>query len=482
MRRFPSLLLAGLFGTAGYAQYWKNVGLGPTGIGPPQVTTLFADTVTDQLLAGGPFFFMANEEDTVLGVGQAAWNGFRWDSLATRITPDNSLEVAPDTYWFLRYQGRLYACGNFYFPTPDGYNKNFARLNEQTTEWEALECINTGFSGLTSLVPKEPQDILYATGPQGDLCQMFPPTCVYTYDGAVFARWEPFDLIAEVNNRRVTYIFEYKDKTYMVGLFPDPTGPGTASFLRYNGIGWEHVPGWGNLIASIWDYSVRNDTLYVAGDFQSTTGGPGNLVASFDGEQWSNMGGGMSAEETVYQGTMKALQWFHGELWACGLFDHAGGVSASGIAKWDGHQWCVPPGAFFNYPDWPPTLNDMAVWRDSLYVCGIFTVVGGVPINKVAQWAGGDEVENCGVVGISEKPIPLRLRITSTGAGQWNVHFPFNGNWTLTAYDATGRQVGTWSTTRSGQPINLARQASGIYLLRATEAGGTVLSGKVYRP
>lgn len=86
-------------------------------------------------------------------------------------------------------------------------------------------------------------------------------------------------------------------------------------------------------------------------------------------------------------------------------------------------------------------------------------------------------------VGITEpesKPgfgiIPLQ------GTAQWGIQYPFAGNWTLTAYDATGRQVGAWSTTRSGQPINLARQASGIYLLRATEAGGTVLSGKVYRP
>ena len=68
------------------------------------------------------------------------------------------------------------------------------------------------------------------------------------------------------------------------------------------------------------------------------------------------------------------------------------------------------------------------------------------------------------------------------GAEQWGVRYPFPGNWTLTAYDATGRQISTWTTKSGGQAIDLSAQATGIYLLRATEFGGTYLTGKVLRP
>jgi hypothetical protein len=317
--------------------------------------------------------WIKNDTDTVLGMGQAAWNGTRWDSLATRIQPISGNNSTAPTHWFLRFGGRLYACGFFGFQVPDGtWNNNLARLDETNQRWENLGCNIPFLTGITTLVPKEPDTTLYATGYLGYASEFcgYPPSCVFRYDGSAFHIWEPFNQIPDDEDNYVGTVFDFHGKTYMSCSLPDPTGPGFVSFIRWNGSSWEHVPGW-NTLSPIKEILIHDDTLYVAGTFSLADGGPGNLVAAFDGENWSDMGGGLSYTWAPMSGAALDLEWWHGELWTCGLFNLAGGIPANSIAHWDGHRWCVPPGVFrqsnYNYLS---TLEDMAVWRDSLYVCG----------------------------------------------------------------------------------------------------------------
>jgi len=154
-----------LWGTAALPQppYWRAMGRGT--VGPTEIQTLYGDSVSGRLLAGGTFLRIMNDQDTVLAYGQAAWNGLRWDSLAHRIQLSGSGNMTQQTFWFLRFQGRLYACGGFSFLAEDSiWNNALARLNEQTHHWEALECINPNQSNLLTLVPKAPDSTLYATG------------------------------------------------------------------------------------------------------------------------------------------------------------------------------------------------------------------------------------------------------------------------------------------------------------------------------
>lgn len=467
------------------AQNWTSVGLGPTGNGWNLVSCLYGDTATDRLLAGGTFFKYANANDTVWALSKAQWNGARWDSLGTRVHPTGGGgEFAGEVYWFLRYQGGLYACGDFGFTSSLGYTMNFGRLNDLTGQWEDLGCTNAGFSGLQTVVPKEPQNTLYITGSDGVLCDQFPPTCVYSFDGSAFQRWTPFDQIPDNPLRHVSYIFDFLGETYMVGVFNDPLGQGVpASFLRYNGSSWEHVPGWGNLMASIWDYSIRNDTLYIGGDFLEANGGPGNLVASFDGVNWNNLGGGLSCVNCWSANSVNALQWFHGELWACGMFDQASDVAAHGIAKWDGQKWCVPPGNFLQVLGEMAPLYDMAVWRDSLYVCGLIGSVDGEPVHQVAKWAGGNTMEVCSTVGVVEpftQAFHLEV-VPMAEPGMWRVQLPDLGVWTLDVFNVTGRQVGQWQAN-GVMVMDLSARSPGMYLLRATGSTGALRSTKLVRP
>jgi len=480
MKRRTLVMAAALLGAAAQAQYWKALGRGT--LGPTEVQTLFGDSISDRLLAGGTFMWIMNDQDTVLGMGQAAWNGTRWDSLAHRIQEYGGGNGAQQTFWFLRFNDHLYACGGFTLPITNGpFNRYLARLNEQSGYWEPLECTNTSEDGMMTWVPQKPGTTLYATGYLGSICG-YPESCVFRYDGSAFHPWPPFDQIPDYPNNHVGTVFDFQGYTYMTGLFRDPVGSGWASFLRWNGTTWEHVPGW-NILDPIKEILVHNGTLFVAGTFRTATGGPGNLVASFDGAAWNDLGGGLAYTPVPMSGAALDLEWYHGNLMACGRFNLAGDAPCTSIAQWDGQRWCALAGDLRGNQGSIPGLSDMAIWRDSLYVCGGITTVDGDTMLQVIQWIGGDALGECSTTGIQQPGSSEELSISPLPTpGQWAVHLPKRGNWQLVAYNAGGQQVGQWRTPGTELTIDLAAHPPGLYLLRTLSGEGELLSTKLFVP
>jgi hypothetical protein len=74
-------------------------------------------------------------------------------------------------------------------------------------------------------------------------------------------------------------------------------------------------------------------------------------------------------------------------LYAGGLFNAAGGVSANGVARWNGAQWSTVG----NPGEGPPALA-LATFDDgsgpALYAGGVFTMVGEVWAPRIARWNG----------------------------------------------------------------------------------------------
>src|SRR5262249_52353662 len=75
-------------------------------------------------------------------------------------------------------------------------------------------------------------------------------------------------------------------------------------------------------------------------------------------------------------------------LYVGGQFTTAGGVSANGIAKWDGTSW-TPLGSGIASPG---SVEVLTTYDDgsgpALVVGGGFTVAGGVAAMNLAQWNG----------------------------------------------------------------------------------------------
>jgi hypothetical protein len=77
-------------------------------------------------------------------------------------------------------------------------------------------------------------------------------------------------------------------------------------------------------------------------------------------------------------------------LYVGGEFGDAGGVSAPGIAKWDGTHWSALgsglSGSALMQADALCVFDDGG--GPALYVGGSFTSAGGVPASRIAKWNG----------------------------------------------------------------------------------------------
>lgn len=449
--------------------YWKAMGNGCNA--PSEIQTLFGDSLGTQLLAGGTFETILNATDAVLANGIAAWDGLRWDSLGNRISPS-----VAQTYWFLRYEDELYACGNWGFQVqPGDVNWGLARYEESSSSWMPLACLNENISGgVNQLVPKEPQSgSIYATGWGGTLCG-FPAACVYRYDGSAFYEWEPWALIPPDNDNYVGYVFQFQGMTYMTGGFENPNVPGLAYFMRYNGSAWEDVPGWNNAPA-IKDILIRNNTLYVAGNFKQSMGAPGNRVASFDGTTWNDMDGGLSLSSAPNFGTAMTLEWYHDKLYVGGFFDEAAGEQlGGGLAAWDGMQWLALPGQFTSSPpiDGGAIILDITTWRDSLYICGGFSFIDGDTINDVAQFIGSDD--DLVPVGVreAEAVAPFAVAPNPVNETLFLINAPEHAR-SFMILDHLGRCAlsGAWQ----GSSFHVSSLRAGPYVLVAKDQSGAII-------
>lgn len=134
------------------------------------------------------------------------------------------------------------------------------------------------------------------------------------------------------------------------------------------------------------------EALYAGGLFLSAGGVTVNGIARWDGTSWSELSGSLGFGVDTYW--VEALAVFDdgtGEaLYVGGDFSTAGGVTANGIARWDGSEWSALSGPF-------GTGTDSQVWwievhddgnGEALYVGGWFSSAGGVPANNIAKWDG----------------------------------------------------------------------------------------------
>jgi len=122
------------------------------------------------------------------------------------------------------------------------------------------------------------------------------------------------------------------------------------------------------------DLAVSGTTLYVSGNFTKVGGVSANGIAKWDGTKWSALGSGIDGISVLaVSGTT---------LYAGGKFTTAGGTPANNIARWDGTKWSAL-GSGLN--DW---VSALAVSATTLYAGGYFTTAGGVSANHIAKWDG----------------------------------------------------------------------------------------------
>ncbi|UYV12924.1 MAG: hypothetical protein NCW75_01250 [Phycisphaera sp.] len=149
----------------------------------------------------------------------------------------------------------------------------------------------------------------------------------------------------------------------------------------------------------VWDDGT-GEALYAGGSFGSMGAAPDTtLIAQWDGSEWSGLGSpGLSTGSTNgFVTSMAAFDVFGTEALVVGGFFASAGAMADtqSLAAWTGSEW-VSMGSQLVNPDavWALTSGDLGS-GDALYAGGSFTSIGGISAGGIAQWDG----ENWAAVG-----------------------------------------------------------------------------------
>jgi hypothetical protein len=184
---------------------------------------------------------------------------------------------------------------------------------------------------------------------------------------------------------------------YEIVAFDDGTGTklfaaATLGMWRFDGASWSLVfttsdPG-------IFDMLVHDDgsgpALFVAGLFTSLGGQPFGGIARWDGQTLDSLQGGVGEQTVLHPGIFSLAEHDFGaglELVVGGTFAHAGPVFTHNLARWTGSGWlAVGAGIDGGRIDQVLSMDLGGSSGANLFVRGVFSTIGSLPIGRLARW------------------------------------------------------------------------------------------------
>ncbi len=388
----PRLYAAGFFDHAGgvpaqsIAQWdgasWSALGSGLDGT--VWALAFFDDGSGPALYAGGTFTMAGNVEVNHI----ARWDGLSWSPVGGG---------ADDTVWAMAVfddgsGAALFAAGDFVAAG--------GAAIEKIARWDGVAWTSLRGGGFVGYTPYVHELSIFDDGSGPALVAGGSFFGVGGIEAANIAKWDGSGwhalgtgtehsvwAMASIDNQGGS-----GQSLYVGGLFQG-AGLSTAQHIAmWDGSGWAQIgPGSDEVIYGMLAVDEKAGPapgLYVAGDFASVGGAPAPGIAHWDGNQWSDLDGGID-------GTVQALEVFDGGqgpgLYAGGYFQSAGGIQAYSIARWDGEFWSrlgdgIDPSdsavralQVFDAPD-----ED----EPKLYVGGVFHRAGDQAASNIAAWDG----------------------------------------------------------------------------------------------
>jgi len=324
-----------------FSQTWSGVG-GGTNNNP-----VYLGKYNNKLIVTGGDTFGTTPINRV-----ASWNGIIWESLGNG--PSYGL---PNVYKEYNYE--LYAGGNFQYM--DGLTNTY-----HIAKWNGISWASAGssYNDIGQINALEVfNNNLYAAG---DIVK------IGNVNVNRIAKWNGSNW-SNVGGgltggfmTQVRAMAMLNNKLYIAGDFTSAGSQEAFNIVSWNGSQWMSLDTGLNAYATSMVADTINNKLYVAGAFNLVGGLNGinvNYIAGWDGNNWFNLGLGLS-------GGILSMTMYHSELYVGGSLLIVGSDSATiYIARWDGTQWHKVIG-----PN--NTVRSLEVYNDTLYAGGYFSSPG----------------------------------------------------------------------------------------------------------
>ena len=176
---------------------------------------------------------------------------------------------------------------------------------------------------------------------------------------------------------------------YVGGKFATAGGQAANGIAQWNAAGWSAFgspdhPGVDGEVAAI--VLENGNSFYIGGHFAQAGGVPAASVARWDGTVWQAVGGGVYTTNTATPtpGRVNALAWADQVLTVAGQFQLAGTVPAGNIAQFGSGVWSGFAEGIFGGP--APVVYGLLRGGSILVVAGTFTRAGQTPVSGTAKW------------------------------------------------------------------------------------------------
>lgn len=300
------------------------------------------------------------EQPTGAGIGR--WDGDAWH----RVDGGVDEEVRA----MCVFQGDLWVGGNFH-RAGDLTTSNLARFDGET--WHDVG----GANGRVDCLTIHDGELIAGgvfTGIGG-----IPAQSLAAFDGTT---WRA---LASTINGAVLALASLHGDLIAAGYINTVNGQAVNHIARWDGAQWHAMDGGMN--NSVQALTQWHGELYAGGLFTTAGGVPAPRLAHWDGSHWLDVGAGVAGDGLIYG--VDALVGTTTDLFVGGDFATAGGTAIHALASWDGSQWSEFGGSLTACESRSPVVRDLLVVDGDLWVLGEFWEAGGTPSCGIARWIDG---------------------------------------------------------------------------------------------
>jgi uncharacterized repeat protein (TIGR01451 family) len=176
---------------------------------------------------------------------------------------------------------------------------------------------------------------------------------------------------------------------YIGGVFTELGGHSAINYhnvAEWDGHGW-HALGSGTN-GAVNAIAFSGSAVLVGGSFKTAGGVSAPAIAKWTGTAWQALGSGLSSSSGTPQVDAIAVDPVSGGVYAGGNFADADGITANGIAVWNGSTWS-PLGTGLLWNGFAAYVYAMVYVNNTLYVGGNFTQAGSTKVDALAEWHNG---------------------------------------------------------------------------------------------